>query len=621
MTIKFLTPYGIYPHNAIVTLDAATETGLVAQGVASTTTTGGTVWAAPAADPVSALNGAQVEGISEGVVTPAGSLVSGGGIVGLLHARMLAAERGNVIDRLPLTALPEWAISTTVRSGVALKSGGTAYMYIGSGATSATTAPTHTGIGTVADGTARCICIGPVRQLASGQDVPVISYATKPSTFAKRASPIADANRFSFSGATPVVSGAGVLLPSITSKDLGLIVATTPGKNNNNPSIEFITDAPVFYINSTVSLASFSFRVSIEIDGYPYRDSAIASNGGASLKFDFSSYTMKARKIKIWWPGGSGATATAFDGVYTQSAYNVWAPYSDAEPVCAIVGTSLTATGGGPDGAFVSGQDWPSIFGALIGLNKIWNLAQGSAGIISGTATRYSFAERIQDVIDAKPVIFVVEGAHNDNGRTASEMLVGFEKYFRDIRDALPNTLIVVFGTTPELQFDVAAIRLTETCLASACATINDPNLWYIPVIFDPAGAWETGHRHSGSITNISNVSAGVFALATAPTALFGVSNTQSIVVGDMVTPWNVLGMSAVNGVSGTVTAITGNAVTTDIDTTLLGTFSASAASYFTVNSRLVGSDGVHHHQFGVSYWARRRAIALRQEVENRLGI
>ncbi|MFG6457872.1 GDSL-type esterase/lipase family protein [Roseateles sp. BYS96W] len=47
MTIKLLTPRGSIPVNAIITLDAATEAALVAEGVATTNTAGGTVWNGP----------------------------------------------------------------------------------------------------------------------------------------------------------------------------------------------------------------------------------------------------------------------------------------------------------------------------------------------------------------------------------------------------------------------------------------------------------------------------------------------------------------------------------------------------------------------------------------------
>lgn len=47
MTVKLLTPYDKYPANAIVTLDAGTEAGLIAAKMAESNTTGGVVWTAP----------------------------------------------------------------------------------------------------------------------------------------------------------------------------------------------------------------------------------------------------------------------------------------------------------------------------------------------------------------------------------------------------------------------------------------------------------------------------------------------------------------------------------------------------------------------------------------------
>lgn len=47
MTIRLLVAYGEYPINAIVTLDAGTEAGLVAAKLASLDTSGGTPYVPP----------------------------------------------------------------------------------------------------------------------------------------------------------------------------------------------------------------------------------------------------------------------------------------------------------------------------------------------------------------------------------------------------------------------------------------------------------------------------------------------------------------------------------------------------------------------------------------------
>lgn len=72
MTIRLLTPYSKYPGNAIVTLDAATEAGLIAAKQASSDTTGGVLWVEPAVP--NQRYSAQIE------VAPSGALV---GVVGV----------------------------------------------------------------------------------------------------------------------------------------------------------------------------------------------------------------------------------------------------------------------------------------------------------------------------------------------------------------------------------------------------------------------------------------------------------------------------------------------------------------------------------------------------------
>ena len=47
MTVRLLAAWGIYPANAIISIDSATETGLVAAKLADTVLTGGVAYVAP----------------------------------------------------------------------------------------------------------------------------------------------------------------------------------------------------------------------------------------------------------------------------------------------------------------------------------------------------------------------------------------------------------------------------------------------------------------------------------------------------------------------------------------------------------------------------------------------
>jgi hypothetical protein len=84
MSIKLLTPYSKYPHNAIITLDAATEAALVANKTATTDLTGGVTWVEPTFPnkyPSGELAPAQIAagGVAQVAVTAAGVLLDGNG--------------------------------------------------------------------------------------------------------------------------------------------------------------------------------------------------------------------------------------------------------------------------------------------------------------------------------------------------------------------------------------------------------------------------------------------------------------------------------------------------------------------------------------------------------------
>jgi hypothetical protein len=94
MTIKLLAAYDIYPQNAIVTLAAGTEAGLIAARLASATLTGGVTYVAPAVPPV--INNARVStsgGVST-IIDDAGNVVNVGGTTAVATATALGLVKG-----------------------------------------------------------------------------------------------------------------------------------------------------------------------------------------------------------------------------------------------------------------------------------------------------------------------------------------------------------------------------------------------------------------------------------------------------------------------------------------------------------------------------------------------
>jgi hypothetical protein len=108
MTIRFLAAYGIYPANAIVTLDAGTESGLISAKMASTNLTGGTAYTPPTAPAQLWQVAARRDSSGNllGLIDESGAAVAAGGAI-------TATITGTGIIGQPLTAkLPDGYIGT-----------------------------------------------------------------------------------------------------------------------------------------------------------------------------------------------------------------------------------------------------------------------------------------------------------------------------------------------------------------------------------------------------------------------------------------------------------------------------------------------------------------------------
>lgn len=524
-----------------------------------------------------------------------------GGVLGRLLAQINAAAV-NAADSPPLLALDNWTTGQTVRGGYSVNASGRQYLYITSGTTGAS-APTYTGLNSVADGTASVIYIGPVRAAVAG-DAPTITHVPRPASFSKRHNPLTQPEKFIFSGGVPVASGTGIHIAGYTSKDAGFIVTTTPGKNNNNPAIEFITDAPVFYFNDTVSTSSPSFRYVVEVNGRRLKDSALMGSGaGPAMRVDLSAYPVGEKRIRIHWMQNVGAYV--FEGIYTQAGYNVWAP--DRGLSAAIIGTSLTA--GSAYSSLVSGQGWFDYFASMCGFKAAHNTAQGTSGMQVTTANRYQWLERVADLTDPAPDVVFIEGPHNDSPFSDASQIAANLSFIREVRSALPGALVVCLGTNAELLSQNAAMLATEANMATAVGQMADHMVIFVPLMQDPQGPWFFGYRHAGNIT----------ALTTGANAQFTTSVTPTCAVGDTVVPYALTGATGANGIVGTVTGVAGNVVTTDIDTTSAGTFTGPSG-YLQINDVWTSQDGIHPHQRTLPWLAQRHKNALVRKLQSVVG-
>lgn len=522
-----------------------------------------------------------------------------GAVSTLFLARLDRAARvasiTNPLTRTPMTPVPAWVADAAYLAGAWCSNDGNEYVARIGGTAAASGGPTGRSLADIADNTVRWQYIQPQRATTTAADAPTITAgaANLSADLTRKFRAIEEAACFAFYGGTPVASSAnGVVFPAISSILAGTVVTTTPGKDNVNPAIQFVTDAQVLSIESGSTLTS-QRRFTIEIDGVLFRDSPVVGQGSTSERFitiDFTGKGRKARTIKVYWRRGA---PEEFRAVYVSAMDNVWAPPSG--PKLIALGDSHAA-GSVYGGSQNSGDDVASRLAMYLGIDNVTNIGQGSAGFtVTLGGQRYKFGERLADATAPSPNVLVILGCHNDSEATYEELYTEILSYLTRFREACPESLIVGFSTWKGLARSEAQLDTMDAAMRNAFAALNDPL-----AVFRSTRSWLRG-RKTAAVTGISK----------ATSAVINVANDAAI--GDMVVLYNVLGMTEINGLIGRVTAASPSALTVSINSTAFGTFSTSASSFVVINDQVSSADGIHLTQPGVNMNAQRYAMDLRE--------
>lgn len=514
--------------------------------------------------------------------------------------RAVAASSDNTFTRLPMTAVQAWTANQAVVTGERRSNGGNDYEVRVGGTCAASGGPTGSSLYDITDNTVTWMYVGPTRAAGSGYEVPTITFTnTRPSLLTQQRNSVTGASSFLFTG-TPVPSGGGVLLTQVSSLQAGGVVTTTPGKDNCNPAIQFITDAQVIAVESA-SVMSSARKFWIEIDGVLYRDAPITGDGsGVYMLISFAGKTRRQRHIKIHWRRGA---PEVFNGIWIASHERAWAPTS---PRIMMWGDSHTA--GSNYGALIAGEDMPSIVGRLLGVDDVWNCGQGSAGFLTTAGgTRYRYIERLVDATAPNPDVLVIVGSHNDSATDRPTTAAGILAFLQAFRAACHNTAIICFGTWRSLVLSAAVVADMEGAMSDAVAAFADPLTVFVPVNSDPAGPWTNGTKYSG-VTGITNAAQAV--------VTFGGGLVAS--PGDTAMMVGINGM-AINGIPARVVSATGTSMTLDLDSTALGTFTSSPSGHVYINDIYTAPppDTVHVTQQGIVMLAQRYARGIRQALQS----
>jgi lysophospholipase L1-like esterase len=131
-------------------------------------------------------------------------------------------------------------------------------------------------------------------------------------------------------------------------------------------------------------------------------------------------------------------------------------------PRCIIIGDSF-AEGSGSNQV----DSYPRILGEALGWTDVWQSGLGSTGFLANGSTKYTYRDRvIPDVISRNPDMVVFQGSVNDNSYTGTQIEAEARLLFAQVRNALPNCLIV--ATSPLWYKGVSSVTINawDQCAA-----------------------------------------------------------------------------------------------------------------------------------------------------------
>jgi hypothetical protein len=300
------------------------------------------------------------------------------------------------------------------------------------------------------------------------------------------------------------------------------------------PTVDASTHAAKLFKNTTAGVAAYSggrFRTVIDSTAYVVRLFAISANSGyriidggqyASLTrsssprsgwlYMFVTYGSRARRDTII----EADKGTYFVGVDVGLKEGIYPP-PDSLPLT-FIGTGdshFTAAGltYEYDSAFMQLCD-------LLGVRSAASTAIGGTGLIvtssSGTAM-----SRLPDLLAQATYypnhIIIEANGHNDaenppgSTRTAGEIYAAERAYLQAIRAALPTSPIIVIGIIPVNHGGTpsgstwAAGLAAEDEKAAAVVAMNDPLIFFIPLLRATGGPVFTGSGNDGAAANNGN--------------------------------------------------------------------------------------------------------------------
>jgi len=487
MTIRLLAAYGIYPCNAIVTLDSPTEAGLIAAKQALADTTGGTPYVAPVLPEAidETKSGSAGTDSNGNVLTPALSshnLVTGkdeilptigGGKRQAIRTAIEAAARSNAFLLPPHSPAPTWAPTTLyikgqIVRGAAVGSTNNLYMMFGSvpygtgyGTSAGAGGPSGIGPALITDGGCCWEYIGAATSVGTyplySTVIPVTSTDVMNGYFAfadsanLTAMGLTNSKRISTTDPLGTLTN-GPLTNAVTLryKNTGSFAAPNrTASSAGKPCFRFLTNAkkwlalkpsgPLYQYSINLQAVKVNGQFLSECGSIP---SFAATSSNIVRLFDLSRFPAGDKEIEIFI---QDALTTVVYDTYLQPEEYIYQLEGANNFKIALEGDSIGDMTYG--GSHTQYSRYEIMLQEMLGSKNAFNNCIGATSLISNNGgAKTNYLERLEDIILFEPDLLVVSGIHNDTTTTQQQTTDALAIYLNAVRTALPYCTICIQG-------------------------------------------------------------------------------------------------------------------------------------------------------------------------------
>lgn len=298
------------------------------------------------------------------------------------------------------------------------------------------------------------------------------------------------------------------------------VANTVSGSRTAGPGrYEFVTNSKRFVVRTFANASGSYWRVIVcgtvgvschYVSPTPYG----TSSQGGSWTYTIVDFTAaggnQLRHIIL-----ENESGDSFGGIDTLATEDVYQPAGGFPAMTmAVTGDSYPAGGGM---TYYYG-DFASVAADLLGVGNVVNTAIGGCGYLtpctSGTAISRIADVTTTNVFNPKgcpDILLSANGTNDVSGFTPDAIAAAQTAYVKSFRATCgPTVPIFLMGLWAHSNGGAAGFPsgvTAETAMAAAAAAMNDRYLFFVPVLTDPQGSWQTGTGTVGA-----SVSTGTFA-------------------------------------------------------------------------------------------------------------